>query len=316
MMTPPEQAKVTVIIPTHNRAHLLRRSVMSVLGQTHRDIELIVIDDASTDATPEVLGKIDDSRLTVLRNTQNHGAAAARNKGIAIASGQYLCFQDDDDYWLAEKIQRQLQALEKSPGTRWCLAAYVRLTAKGAVYVGGSFYEKQVDYTRGIGHGGPEWSLITTPNWLVETALIREVGGFDERIHSWDDWELSLRIRNHTDFVHVNAPLWIQDRVDGGGLTKAERARADDMRLILVKHGAMWTGRPDVMARHYYVIGRAESLYDDRPGAGRDMIKKSLRVRPIQIKAWVALLLSYIGQSFTKSTTMFLRRWRERVNTR
>lgn len=306
--TPPS---VSVVIPTHNRAGLLQRSIASVLAQTFADFELIVVDDGSTDDTPALLASIQDPRMRVFRNETGGGAAAARNRGIAAARAPLLAFHDDDDVWLLHKLERQVEALRARPDVAWCLGSYLSVSPQGVCYYGGAFYRDEIDYRRGIGSGGPEWYLIATPNWLVRTDVLRRLGGFDERIHSWDDWELSLRIRQETDFVHVDEPLWIQDRIEGGGLTRAERARGDDMRIILQKHGAMWHNNRRVLARHYYVIGRSESLYDSSRGAGRDMLWKACRIRPYGLQAWLALLLSLLDPETIRSITVRLRAWRE-----
>ena len=104
---------VSVIIPTRNRAGLLPRAVASVRAQTHRDLEILIVDDASTDETPEVVASLmaEDPRIQVLRNAeplQN----AARNVGIEAAKGEVLAFLDDDDYWAPQKLERQLPLVE------------------------------------------------------------------------------------------------------------------------------------------------------------------------------------------------------------
>lgn len=105
---------ISVIIPTYNRAGKIMRSVESVLNQTYRDIELIIVDDCSKDNTVEVLHKVQDDRLRVIRLEQNSGACVARNTGIEAAKGEYIAFQDSDDAWHLEKLEKQLDALEKN----------------------------------------------------------------------------------------------------------------------------------------------------------------------------------------------------------
>lgn len=105
---------ISVIIPTYNRAGKIMRSVESVLNQTYRDIELIVVDDCSKDNTVEVLNEIQDERLRVIRLEKNSGACVARNTGIDAAKGEYIAFQDSDDSWRPEKLEKQLETLEKT----------------------------------------------------------------------------------------------------------------------------------------------------------------------------------------------------------
>jgi glycosyltransferase involved in cell wall biosynthesis len=99
---------ISVVLPTYNRASMLAVAVQSVLAQTFADLELIVVDDGSTDETPGVLEAIADPRLVRLRSDQQRGAAVSRNAGIGAARGEFLAFQDSDDEWLPGKLERQL----------------------------------------------------------------------------------------------------------------------------------------------------------------------------------------------------------------
>ncbi|HEY0974505.1 MAG TPA: glycosyltransferase family 2 protein [Solimonas sp.] len=300
---------ISVVLPTRNRARLLRRAVDSVLGQTFRDLELIVVNDASTDDTAAVLAELQaqDARIRVLHREKNSGAAAARNAGIAMARGEWVAFQDDDDLWLVEKLERQMQALEAAgPETGWCLSGYVRIETHRDTWVGSPFYVRQLDWRGGIGEGGPEWSLISTPGWLVKRSVLEQVGRFDENVRSWDDWELGLRLWQATKLTVAPGPLWIQDRIQGAGLTKAERARGNDLQLIMRKHGALWAGSREVLARHWYTIGRILSLYDPAP-AGRAELRRALALKPWRLKTWAAIALSYVDPAKAKSWTLAMR---------
>ena len=104
---------VSVIIPTFNRAALVREAVASVKAQTYRDYEILVVDDASTDDTREALAA--GREVRVLRQADRRGVAAARNRGIAAARGEWLAFLDSDDLWLPEKLARQMAYLADQP---------------------------------------------------------------------------------------------------------------------------------------------------------------------------------------------------------
>src|SRR5262245_46961170 len=111
----PNMPKVSVIIPTHNRADFLRDAIFSVLNQTFQDFEIIVVDDASTDNTSEVIGAFNDERIRYLRHDTNKGGSAARNTGILNSQCDYIAFLDDDDQWLPEKLAKQVDTLIASP---------------------------------------------------------------------------------------------------------------------------------------------------------------------------------------------------------
>jgi len=309
-----ESPLVSVILPTRNRAELLRRSVASVLGQSYANLELIVVNDASTDHTLDVLKEFAlDPRLRCIHRPTNHGAAAARNAGIREARGTLIAFQDDDDVWLVEKLARQVDAMLAAPqDVGLCLCGYIRIEPSRSRYFGGSFYFSEIDYSRGNGWEGPEFHLIATPAWLVRRTALDRAGLFDERIRSWDDWELGLRLQAICRFIHVDEPLFIQDHIQGSSLMKAEEARGRDMQIIMEKHGAMWAGKRDVLARHYYCIGRAQSLYGER-GAGRPMLRRSLRLNPWKWRSWAALAVSYMDQDLMRSITRWIRAVRKRL---
>ncbi|PYM56358.1 MAG: glycosyl transferase, partial [Candidatus Rokuibacteriota bacterium] len=96
--------RVTVAVSTWNRAHLVGRAIASVLAQTFRDIEILVVDDGSTDATPQVLGRIEDCRLRIVRLDRNGGISQTRNTAIRLARGEWLAFLDDDNEWGPEYL--------------------------------------------------------------------------------------------------------------------------------------------------------------------------------------------------------------------
>ncbi len=297
---------ISVILPTHNRAALLRRSVASVLAQTHRNLELIVVNDASTDGTAAVLAAMRDPRLRIITHSRSGGAAAARNAGLAAASGEYVAFQDDDDVWLIRKLERQLQMLRTRPDAEWCIGCHIRLEPFAARYIGGEHFIRQFDYRNGAGVRRPDWSLIATPGWLLLRSALEAVGGFDERIRSYDDWELGLRLFRRAAPVIVDEPLWWQDRWSGSGLIRQSRSRAQDLRIIMQRHGEFWAGRPDVRARHWRMSGRILSLEDPAP-AGRTELKQALREQPFSVLSWLALAMSYLGREWNRRLTSLFR---------
>ncbi|WP_254807828.1 glycosyltransferase family 2 protein [Natronosalvus amylolyticus] len=101
--------KVSIIIPTYNRAKRLGNAIISVLSQTHTNYELIIIDDGSTDNTEELVGSFSDRKIVYEKHSKNKGVAEARNTGLDIASGEYICFLDSDDEWKSNKLEVQLK---------------------------------------------------------------------------------------------------------------------------------------------------------------------------------------------------------------
>lgn len=105
---------VSVIIPTYNRAHCIKRSIDSVLSQTYSNVEVIIVDDCSTDDTKTIVSSYTDQRIRYVKLDKNSGACAARNKGIDIALGEFVAFQDSDDVWHQDKLEKQLNIFKNN----------------------------------------------------------------------------------------------------------------------------------------------------------------------------------------------------------
>lgn len=178
---------VSVIIPAHNRAGVLGRAVSSVLAQTWTDFELIVVDDGSTDATPAVLAAFDDFRLTEIRQ-ENKGVSAARNAGIAAASAPWIALLDSDDYWMPDKLSRQLRFLTES-GFSICQTEEIWIRhgvrvnpCRKHAKMAGWFLPRSL-----------ELCLISPSCVMFSRAFWEDAGPFDERLPACEDYSLWLR---------------------------------------------------------------------------------------------------------------------------
>ena len=100
---------VSVIIPAYNTSKYIKKTLESVINQTYSNLEIIVIDDGSTDETVEIVKRLDDERIVILKNVVNMGVSATRNRGVKYSNGRYICFLDSDDIWCINKIEKQLQ---------------------------------------------------------------------------------------------------------------------------------------------------------------------------------------------------------------
>lgn len=194
---------VSVVIPAYNSARTITATIQSALAQTVGELEVIVVDDGSSDETVASVEAIGDPRVRIVRR-ENGGAAAARNSGIRAARGRWVALLDADDLWLPEKLERQLAVLESDPA--------VRAVQSGAYFVDD---ELNVLYVRRCFQ--PQDNLLTflrfqnMPNvastWMVEREKLIEIGMFDEQLAILEDWELSLRIARHCNPVCIPEPL-------------------------------------------------------------------------------------------------------------
>jgi glycosyltransferase involved in cell wall biosynthesis len=298
--------KVSVILPTHNRARLLIRSLESVLSQSFNDIEVIVIENACSDATAELLDRVSDPRIRRLRLESKCGASAARNAGIAIARASIIAFQDDDDIWLPEKLSRQWEALAAAPiGTGLCLCGYIRLTPRGAEALYERKYFQELDFH--CGFGVRDYSVVATPGWLIHRGYLDRAGHFDEQLPARNDWELALRLRNICEFTYVEGPLFIQDQRHVTSMMGNEAAFSAALKRIEIVHGHCWSGHKDIIAGHAAIIGRYE-VGDGDIVSGRKWLWKSIRLVPWQPKLLLLLLVSFLGSKPVRSARAFKRR--------
>ena len=197
--------KVSVVITTYNRAALLPRAVRSVLAQTYEDYELIIVDDCSTDDTPEVIRTFEDSRIHAVRHADNMGQSAAVNTGIRLTRGEYIAFLDDDDEWVDQKLLRQVGTLDASD------------PRVGLVYT----WFDYVDITSGVRRAGKRcvmsgdicpdmvgWEYpAPTSAYLVRAKAARQVGGFDENLTILTDRDFLTRLSIHWHVAVVREVL-------------------------------------------------------------------------------------------------------------
>lgn len=182
----PSPPLVSVIVPTYNRARLLRETVDSVLAQTYPCIELIVVDDGSTDETPRVLAEYGD-RIVAIRKT-NAGGTAARNTGLQAASGDYVNFVDHDDLLLPNKIEQQVRLLEASPSLGWAHCGFWRMEPDGR-YIDRVTLLPEGDVLAPLLRGCFIWSGAP----VIRRTVLEQVGPFNTEAWS-SDAEMWLRI--------------------------------------------------------------------------------------------------------------------------
>lgn len=184
---------VSVILPTHNRAKLLLRSINSVLSQTFGDLECLVIDDASHDETEQLVKSImeQDCRLQYYRHEFTKYASGARNTGLSHARGKYIAYHDDDDEWLPTKLEKQVALLDKLPldyGCVYCWADFVdntgNVTGIHKPSLQNDVYAKTlVDNAIGC-----------TPSLIIRREIAEKAGGWNEQLRTEEDNEYIIRL--------------------------------------------------------------------------------------------------------------------------
>jgi glycosyltransferase involved in cell wall biosynthesis len=192
--------EVSVVIPTYNRRAMVREAVASVLAQRDANFELIVVDDGSTDGTFEMLAHLD--RVTVER-TERRGSAAARNRGVALASAPLIAFLDSDDLWAPDKLFRQLAFMREFHDCAISQTAEIWIRDGRRVNPGLRHLKRAGD----IFLDSLQTCLISPSAAILKTDLFRTLGGFDEDLAAAEDYDLWLRILVDHEAGLLDAPL-------------------------------------------------------------------------------------------------------------
>jgi glycosyltransferase involved in cell wall biosynthesis len=213
--------KVSVVIPTYNRAEQVCQSVESVLAQSYTDVEIIVVDDGSSDGTEKSLKAIYGDRIRYFYQA-NQGVSMARNKGIVEARGEWIAFLDSDDLWEKDKLEWQLKTLERfSPD---CSACYTDVrfynnyeTRTIFQLAEESYHHKEAaginrEILRILVRPGGAGMLVCPSSFIARTDVIRRTGGLSSKLRYQQDTEFMFRIAMLTEFCYVNHPLVWFDR--------------------------------------------------------------------------------------------------------
>jgi glycosyltransferase involved in cell wall biosynthesis len=217
---------VSVIVPVFNGERFLAEAIASAVGQTFEDLEVIVVDDGSTDATPAIIAGFGD-RIRWARQA-NEGVAAARNRGHAMARGRYVAFLDADDVWLPEKIERQVACVETGPrfGAVGCglFVTDERLNIRGRIIPSPCTLSDLLLFR---GNGGLNAGTV-----LFRKAAIDEVGGFDPDLFICEDLDLAIRVMERAEVTCLAEPLMLY-RQHGANIHGQLRRWETNLRRML-----------------------------------------------------------------------------------
>jgi len=209
--------KVTVVIPTYNRADTISRAIDSVILQTFEDFELLVVDDASEDNTGEILKTYDDPRIRYLRHKKNQGGGMARNTGIKHSRGDYIAFLDSDDRWLSNKLEKQVAAMNAASDqvgvvystyyTKYPSSNYVRMSNRK--WYSGDVREQVLK----------GWTAAPTSLLLIKRRYLIGCGMFDQNLPLGQESDLLKRLSYICEFEYVQEPLAIKHELETDQLT-------------------------------------------------------------------------------------------------
>lgn len=244
---------VSVIIPTYNREGLIGRAVKSVLNQTFKNFEIIVVDDASSDGTERVIKSFGDSRIRYVRHSKNKGISEARNTGIKIAAGRFIAFQDSDDEWLPTKLAKQIALMQNSSHSVGVVyTAFWKIKKERRIYIPFSWVnQKEGDIHKELLKG----NFIGTPVVLARKECFEKADLFDKNIPVLDDWEMWIRISNYFHFKYIDEPL-VNAYYRSDNISSNPDYLICALKLILQKHFNKFVNDKKSLSTHYNYLSR------------------------------------------------------------
>lgn len=307
---------VSVIIPAYNAEKFIVEALESVFSQTYRPIEVIVVDDGSTDSTQPVLGNF---KNRIYYHCQgNNGPSAARNTGIKVAKGKYVAFLDSDDLWTDGKLQQQIEIMENYPDVGLLSGDMQRFSGE-QVKVSSMFKKYGFDYN----FFGDEFyvvdaykkiytqgNYIPTGTVILRRDCLKKVGNFDENFRHSEDLDLWLRISLHYKLAY-SREIWLLRRDHEINLTRDTKSMNLSLIKVLEKHEEQYASYltqngidfNKVISEKYRNTGYL-LLISYKLSNARECLKKSL-LREFQMRALLYWLFTFLGVPFLKMIRKF-----------
>ena len=272
--------KVSVIVPTYNRAHLVTETIDSILAQTFKDFELIVVDNESSDNTEEVIKSYTDRRIRYFRHQNNGLVAVNRNYGISKANGEYIAFCDDDDLWMPEKLERQVKLLDPNKELGLVYSDSYIMDENGNLerdtllsssrLFRGNVFDKLF-----------QMNCIPMLTVMIRREVLSRVGGFDPKYIIAQDYDLWLRIADHYPIDFTKEPL-AKYRIHSGSVSRNQELAANEgFRLTeywLDKKANLERGFRGKVKQRRAILNASLMLYYFRNGEKRKVISKSMNL--------------------------------------
>lgn len=281
---------VSVVIPAYNAARTIRETLESVGRQTMRDLEVIVVNDGSTDNTLEVVRSIADPRIHVV-SQENTGHAGARNAGISLAGGKYIAVVDADDVWLPHKLEQQLTVLRSRPRSRALHSSAIHVDDTLRPLFVGRCRDEQNTLLDVL-------CLRRLPGFmctlLIDRELLVELGGFDSSLIILQDWELAIRLAWRNELHSASAPVVLY-RVHGSNQSKQLELHIEPGERILARVFAdpglptMIRARKGYVYSHFYAMLAGGALQLRRLSEAGHWARKAIRADPAILPHLVGL---------------------------
>lgn len=295
--------KFSVIIPAYNCEKFIAETIESVFNQTYLDFEIIVIDDGSTDRTKSLINQYLSDKIIYIFQ-ENQGVSIARNRGIDIAKGEYIAFLDCDDLWLPEKLEKQLELLEKKPQIALVFSDCYIIDSAGSIL--------RRSFDKGNPPRGEVFNELFMENFIpLPTVVIRKkvferIGGFDARFSIAADYHLLLRVAESFKIDFIDTPL-AKYRIHQSNISQnVDIAMYEDLKIV-----DYWLNkRPELkitlkkklkekIATIYYRLGYFH-LCNRRINKARQELFKAFSLNHFYVEAMILYLSTFTGAGLAK----------------
>jgi len=281
-------SSVSAIVPTHNRAATLRRALASVFSQTRPPDEVIVVDDASTDATADVLRDFPTAR--VVRLDRNGGAANARNEGVRHATGEFVAFLDSDDVWLSHKLELQLAAFAGEPSPDLVCSGITVRGSGGAVAYHGFAGDSPAE---GWSFGEFQNYPFCPSTWLIRRAVFDAVGPFDASLPNCEDLDYLARLAGRCRMRLIADPLVLKYNLHDSLDANLSRT-AVSYQTLFSRYPALWRRAPRALIASHVRLASMYARAGDL-GRARALLWQTARRHPGNTAPWLLLAASLLG---------------------
>jgi len=285
--------KISIIIPTYNRAHLLPDAVNSVLNQTYQNFEIIIVDDCSTDNTKEVVGKFGDKRIKYIRHSKNKGVSAAFNTGIKNSTGEYLTIVTDDNMLFSQSLEKIVNKFKD-----------VTDSDIGVILGGISYIDEKDNVLKSVlfkERGNIFDSILRDAKPFFpffKKEIFKKVGLFDESLSGREDWDLFLRIAKYYQFDFI-PELVVKARVHQGYhlSSKSRLPLAESNLKVTLRHMDYLQKKPQLLSMKLRTAGNLFCQAGDLR-RGRALFLRSTKANPLNLLTYIYFFISIFGSRF------------------
>lgn len=274
----------SVVIPTYNRAATIERAIDSVLRQSYDNIEVIIVDDCSTDDTAAIVERYSDDRVHLYRLDKNAGACIARNKGIERARGRYIAFQDSDDEWFSNKLEVQIeQMVRDGAALSFCNFVKVDQSTSASLAFPVGLQEGIIDYSTLLTK-----SYVSTQCIVAETKCFEHIR-FDPTMPRLQDWDIILALAQQFQICHVDQSL-VNVYVQKESISAHPEKGIVALQKLWEKHAAAISANKETKRAWYIYLGNYKLANGDNPVSEYRNALKIRMSRDLQLKYILARL--------------------------